>query len=61
MPKFQGMVEKKRGIIVNLASAAGRKPLHLNNVYSATKAYCDFFSRYMLVLNYRLMWIFLSF
>jgi 17beta-estradiol 17-dehydrogenase / very-long-chain 3-oxoacyl-CoA reductase len=39
------MVAKKRGIIINVGSAAGRKPLPLNTVYSATKAYCDFFSR----------------
>ncbi len=40
-----GMVERKRGIIVNNASASGRLPTPLLTVYSATKAYVDFFSR----------------
>jgi 17beta-estradiol 17-dehydrogenase / very-long-chain 3-oxoacyl-CoA reductase len=40
-----GMVKKKVGIIINNGSGAGRSPVPLNTVYSATKAYVDFFSR----------------
>ena len=40
-----GMVKKRKGIIVNNASASGRIPTPLLSVYSATKAYVDFFSR----------------
>jgi len=40
-----GMVGKKMGIIINNGSGAGRSPVPLNTVYSATKAYVDFFSR----------------
>lgn len=42
-----GMLERKKGAIINIASAAGviytGNPLY--TVYSATKAYVDFFSR----------------
>lgn len=40
-----GMVERKGGVIINNASASGRIPTPLLTVYSATKAYVDFFSR----------------
>ncbi|ELU03064.1 hypothetical protein CAPTEDRAFT_219336 [Capitella teleta] len=40
-----GMVERRRGVIVNNASASSIYPLPLLSVYSATKAYVDFFSR----------------
>lgn len=39
------MVKNKRGIIINNASGSGRSPTPLLTVYSATKAYVDFFSR----------------
>lgn len=39
------MVKKKKGIIINNGSGAGRTPLPILTVYSATKAYVDFFSR----------------
>lgn len=47
-----GMVAKKKGIIVNNASASGRIPTPLLAVYSASKAYVDFFAR-SLDLEYR--------
>ncbi len=40
-----GMVSRKGGIIVNVASGSGRVPTPMLTVYSATKAYMDFFSR----------------
>lgn len=40
-----GMIKKKKGVIVNVASGSGRVPTPLLTVYSATKAYVDFFSR----------------
>lgn len=44
---LQGMIERKKGAIVNVSSAAGvihtGDPLYA--VYSATKAYVDYFSR----------------
>ena len=39
------MVKKNKGIIINNASGSGRIPTPLLTVYSATKAYFDFFSR----------------
>lgn len=46
---LSGMVERRKGAIVNIGSAAGSiytgDPLY--TVYSATKAYVDFFSRSM--------------
>lgn len=39
------MVEKRKGVIINNASASGRIPAPLLTVYSASKAYVDFFSR----------------
>lgn len=40
------MVKKRKGIIVNNASASGRCPTPLLTLYSASKAYVDYFSRY---------------
>ncbi|XP_041466474.1 very-long-chain 3-oxoacyl-CoA reductase-B-like [Lytechinus variegatus] len=39
------MVERKRGIIINVSSASGMNPSPMLTVYSATKAFVDFFSR----------------
>jgi len=39
------MIENKAGAIINLSSMAGRVPTPLLAVYSATKAYIDFFSK----------------
>jgi 17beta-estradiol 17-dehydrogenase / very-long-chain 3-oxoacyl-CoA reductase len=39
------MVKNKQGVIINNASGSGRVPTPLLTVYSATKAYVDFFSR----------------
>jgi 17beta-estradiol 17-dehydrogenase / very-long-chain 3-oxoacyl-CoA reductase len=38
-----GMVERKRGAIINVSSFSGTFPMPLLSVYSATKAYLDFF------------------
>lgn len=40
-----GMVKRGGGVVINNASASGRIPTPLLTVYSATKAYVDFFSR----------------
>ncbi|XP_069812086.1 very-long-chain 3-oxoacyl-CoA reductase-like, partial [Dendropsophus ebraccatus] len=40
-----GMVQRKRGVIINLSSAAGARPYPLVNIYSCTKVFVDFFSR----------------
>ncbi|XP_055011763.1 very-long-chain 3-oxoacyl-CoA reductase-A [Boleophthalmus pectinirostris] len=39
------MVVRSRGVILNISSASGMYPLPLLTVYSATKAFVDFFSR----------------
>ncbi|XP_006825426.1 very-long-chain 3-oxoacyl-CoA reductase-like, partial [Saccoglossus kowalevskii] len=39
------MVGRKKGVIINISSSAGRVPVPLMMVYSSTKAYMDFFSR----------------
>ncbi|CAL9701335.1 unnamed protein product [Knipowitschia caucasica] len=39
-----GMVERKKGAILNLSSASGMYPVPLLTVYSASKAFVDFFS-----------------
>ncbi|XP_043981219.1 very-long-chain 3-oxoacyl-CoA reductase-A [Gambusia affinis] len=39
------MVERSKGIILNISSASGMYPVPLLTVYSATKAFVDFFSR----------------
>lgn len=46
------MVKNRRGIIINNASASGRVPTPFLTVYSASKAYVDFFSR-ALEIEYR--------
>lgn len=40
-----GMIQKKKGIIINNSSTSGRIPTPMLTVYSATKAYMDFFSQ----------------
>ncbi|XP_004069451.1 very-long-chain 3-oxoacyl-CoA reductase-A [Oryzias latipes] len=40
-----GMVSRAKGVILNISSASGMYPLPLLTVYSATKAFMDFFSR----------------
>ncbi|KAK7098914.1 very-long-chain 3-oxoacyl-CoA reductase-like [Littorina saxatilis] len=40
-----GMVAKKKGVIINISSAAGKKPTPLLSLYSGTKSFVDFFSR----------------
>ncbi|XP_048727483.2 very-long-chain 3-oxoacyl-CoA reductase-like [Ostrea edulis] len=40
-----GMVERRRGAVINLSSAAGLSPSPLLTVYSACKAYVTFFSQ----------------
>jgi len=37
-----GMVEKKRGLVINLSSAAGESPTPMLTVYSACKAYVSY-------------------
>ncbi|XP_061919304.1 very-long-chain 3-oxoacyl-CoA reductase-A [Entelurus aequoreus] len=39
------MAERSKGVILNISSASGMYPLPLLTVYSATKAFVDFFSR----------------
>jgi 17beta-estradiol 17-dehydrogenase / very-long-chain 3-oxoacyl-CoA reductase len=43
------MIARKKGIIINLSSVSGTIPQPLLSVYSATKAYIDFFSRALTV------------
>jgi len=40
-----GMVERNRGHIINIGSVAGHTPYPSGNVYGATKAFVDLFSR----------------
>ncbi|KAG7483316.1 very-long-chain 3-oxoacyl-CoA reductase-B-like [Solea senegalensis] len=40
-----GMVERRKGAILNISSASGMYPVPLLTVYSASKAFVDFFSR----------------
>ncbi|XP_006642505.1 very-long-chain 3-oxoacyl-CoA reductase-A [Lepisosteus oculatus] len=40
-----GMVERSKGVILNISSASGMYPIPLLTLYSATKAFVDFFSR----------------
>jgi 17beta-estradiol 17-dehydrogenase / very-long-chain 3-oxoacyl-CoA reductase len=42
---LKGMKERQRGAIVNISSISGSMPMSLLAVYSATKAYVDFFSQ----------------
>lgn len=39
------MVQRSKGVILNISSASGMYPVPLLTVYSATKAFVDFFSR----------------
>lgn len=39
------MVERSRGVILNVASASGMYPVPLLTLYSSSKAFVDFFSR----------------
>ncbi|CAN2390288.1 short chain dehydrogenase, partial [Pristimantis euphronides] len=39
------MVQRKKGLIINLSSAVGARPYPYVTMYSATKAFVDFFSR----------------
>ncbi|XP_016053141.1 PREDICTED: very-long-chain 3-oxoacyl-CoA reductase [Miniopterus natalensis] len=40
-----GMVERSKGVILNISSASGMSPVPLLTIYSATKAFVDFFSQ----------------
>ncbi|XP_016002326.2 very-long-chain 3-oxoacyl-CoA reductase [Rousettus aegyptiacus] len=40
-----GMIERSKGVIVNLSSASGMFPVPLLTIYSACKAFVDFFSQ----------------
>ncbi|XP_073514269.1 very-long-chain 3-oxoacyl-CoA reductase [Phyllobates terribilis] len=40
-----GMLARSKGVILNISSASGMYPIPLLTVYSATKAFVDFFSR----------------
>lgn len=40
-----GMVERSKGVILNISSASGMTPVPLLAIYSATKAFVDFFSQ----------------
>ncbi|XP_018428184.1 PREDICTED: very-long-chain 3-oxoacyl-CoA reductase-like [Nanorana parkeri] len=39
------MLQRKKGLIINLASEVGNRPYPLSLVYSASKVFVDFFSR----------------
>ncbi|XP_030621136.1 very-long-chain 3-oxoacyl-CoA reductase-A [Chanos chanos] len=39
------MVDRSKGVILNISSASGMFPVPLLTIYSATKAFVDFFSR----------------
>ncbi|KAG7454069.1 hypothetical protein MATL_G00263950 [Megalops atlanticus] len=40
-----GMVDRSKGVILNISSASGMYPVPLLTIYSSTKAFVDFFSR----------------
>ncbi|XP_055988824.1 very-long-chain 3-oxoacyl-CoA reductase [Sorex fumeus] len=40
-----GMVERSKGVIMNISSASGMYPVPMLTIYSATKAFVDFFSQ----------------
>ncbi|XP_066276105.1 very-long-chain 3-oxoacyl-CoA reductase-like [Branchiostoma lanceolatum] len=42
---LSGMVERKKGVILNISSASGVSPTPLLSLYSASKAFVDYFSR----------------
>ncbi|XP_075711654.1 very-long-chain 3-oxoacyl-CoA reductase-B-like [Rhinoderma darwinii] len=39
------MIQRKKGLIINLSSEAGNHPVQMMTMYSATKAFLDYFSR----------------
>ncbi|KAM3927295.1 very-long-chain 3-oxoacyl-CoA reductase-B-like [Leptodactylus fuscus] len=39
------MIQRKKGLIINVSSEAGNRPYPMMTIYSATKAFLDFFSR----------------
>lgn len=39
------MLQKRRGLIVNVSSVSGRRPVPLLGLYSGTKGFVDLFSR----------------
>jgi short-subunit dehydrogenase len=39
------MIKKRRGLIVNMSSVSGRRPVPLLGLYSGTKGFVDLFSR----------------
>ncbi|ELK23790.1 Estradiol 17-beta-dehydrogenase 12 [Myotis davidii] len=40
-----GMVERSKGVILNISSASGMNPVPMLTIYSATKGFVDFFSQ----------------
>ncbi|XP_060032552.1 very-long-chain 3-oxoacyl-CoA reductase isoform X2 [Erinaceus europaeus] len=40
-----GMVERSKGVILNISSASGTFPIPMLTIYSATKAFVDFFAQ----------------
>ncbi|KAM5171242.1 very-long-chain 3-oxoacyl-CoA reductase-like [Mantella aurantiaca] len=48
------MVERKKGLIINIGSEAGTYPFPTGTLYSATKVFMDFFSR-SLAMDYKPM------
>uniref|UniRef100_A0A4X2KTK9 Very-long-chain 3-oxoacyl-CoA reductase n=1 Tax=Vombatus ursinus TaxID=29139 RepID=A0A4X2KTK9_VOMUR len=54
-----GMLERSKGAILNISSASGVYPVPLLSVYSATKAFVDFFSQ-CLHVEYRSKGIFVQ-
>ncbi|KAJ6667152.1 hypothetical protein lerEdw1_017130 [Lerista edwardsae] len=54
-----GMVERSKGIIVNISSVAGHIPLPFMAVYSGTKAFVKFFSE-SLAVEYKSKGIFVQ-
>ncbi|KAM3927516.1 17-beta-hydroxysteroid dehydrogenase type 3-like [Leptodactylus fuscus] len=39
------MVQRKKGLVINISSEAGRRPLPMALMYSASKVFVDYFSR----------------
>lgn len=39
-----GMVQRRRGLVINMSSIAGYQPLPLMGVYSASKKFVEYFS-----------------
>nr|XP_012307820.1 very-long-chain 3-oxoacyl-CoA reductase isoform X1 [Aotus nancymaae] len=40
-----GMIERSKGVILNISSASGSHPVPMMTIYSASKTFVDFFSR----------------